>query len=121
MNSWAMSTFDCSSALPISVPRPPRSGQRRRWHAGRLALGVAVRSQLHEPVRVVEVGDRQLADRDGLAGAERRDDRPSAVMLMLSTVPAAEPFWVIEEVADGDAKPVSDATLLASIEIPVSA
>jgi hypothetical protein len=23
VNSSAMSTFDCSSALPISVPRPP--------------------------------------------------------------------------------------------------
>ena len=27
---------------------------------------------------------------------------------MLSTWPAAEPFWVIDEVADGDAKLVSD-------------
>ena len=27
-------------------------------------------------------------------------------MLMLSTMPAADPFWLFDEVADGDAKPV---------------
>src|SRR6478672_4376843 len=37
---------------------------------------------------------------------------PSAAMLMLVTLPAADPFCVIEEVADGDAKPVRNGLLL---------
>src|SRR5690349_16005851 len=40
---------------------------------------------------------------------------PSALMLMLSTLPAAAPFCAIDEVADGDAKPVIVGVLLASI------
>src|SRR5688572_1699252 len=39
---------------------------------------------------------------------------PSAVMLMLSIMPAAEPFWLLDDVAEGDAKPVSDTAPLAS-------
>jgi hypothetical protein len=35
-------------------------------------------------------------------------------MLMLSIMPAAAPFWLFDEVADGDAYPVSDTTPFAS-------
>ena len=38
---------------------------------------------------------------------------------MLSIMPAAEPFWLIDEVADGAAKPVSDDVLFASIRSQV--
>ncbi len=78
MNSCAMSTFDCSSALPISVPRPPVPASADVGDAGRFALAVAVGPQLHQTLRVVEVGERELPDGDGLAGAEGRDDRPVA-------------------------------------------
>ncbi len=40
---------------------------------------------------------------------------PSAVMLMLSILPAAEPFWLIDELLDGAVNPVSSGTPLASI------
>ena len=37
---------------------------------------------------------------------------------MLSIVPAAAPFCVIDEVADGDAKPVSDGDAVGVDEVP---
>src|SRR2546428_10107205 len=39
---------------------------------------------------------------------------PSELMLMLSTLAAAEPFWLLEEVAEAEAKPVRDAVPAAS-------
>src|SRR6188472_1466946 len=39
---------------------------------------------------------------------------PSTLMLMLSILPAAAPFWTFDAVADGDAKPVSCTTSLSS-------
>src|SRR5215207_1608954 len=39
---------------------------------------------------------------------------PSALMLMLSTLPAAAPFCAMDEVAEGDAKPVIVGVALAS-------
>src|SRR5262245_28455902 len=38
---------------------------------------------------------------------------PSALIEMLVTVPAGIPFWVIDDVAEGDANPVSSGLLLA--------
>ena len=110
MNSCAMSTLDCSSALPISVPRPPVPATPTLRHARRLALAVAVRAELHQTLRVVEVRQRELADRH--ASGRRRRSRRSCRQELIDDVrapcPAAAPFCVIDEVADGDAKPVSD-------------
>src|SRR5262245_20540628 len=39
---------------------------------------------------------------------------PSDVMMMLSAVPAADPFWLFDEVAEGAVNPVSEPTWLAS-------
>src|SRR5436190_8359404 len=46
---------------------------------------------------------------------------PSELMLMLSIMPAAEPFWLIEEVSDSEAKLVSVDTLLASSTFQLTA
>src|SRR5690606_23292280 len=48
-------------------------------NAGRLALAVAVAPELHEPLRVVEVGHRELSHCDAFTRPERRDDPARAV------------------------------------------
>src|SRR3954469_17637689 len=109
-----MSTFDCSSAEPMTVPRPPvpgsptfgRPDSRLDWN---LFAPMSVR-----PLGLLNVASDSRATAAASPAPTFAVMVPSLTMLIRSRRPAGVPFCVFEDVALGDAKPVSDATSLSS-------
>ena len=74
MNSWAMSTFDCSSELPMSVPRPPAPATPTLAMPGDAASPKRFDPAFTRPSGLLKLASAKLAHDDGLAGAEAGDN-----------------------------------------------
>src|SRR5690349_20870505 len=109
-----MSTFDCSRAEPITVPRPPvpgsptfgRPDSRLDWN---LLAPTSTR-----PLKLLNVAIASRATATASPAPTFAVIVPSLPILRMSTRPAGVPFWVFDEVALGDAYPVSEAVPLSS-------
>src|SRR5438046_2170296 len=99
-----MSTFDDSSALPMMLPRPPVAATPT------LAMpDDALSEQRFDPIFTSPFGLLKVAIASWPTTTVWPAPKvaticPVLLMTTLSTWPAAEPFWLIDDVADGDAK-----------------
>src|SRR6478735_3787155 len=115
-----MSTFDCSSAEPITVPRPPvpgsptfgRPDSRLDWN---LLAPMSTR-----PLKLLKVASASRPTATASPAPTFAVIVPSLPMLSRSRRPAGVPFCVFDDVALGDANPVNEAVALASTTFQVS-
>src|SRR3989442_8835105 len=114
VNSCAMSTLDCSSAEPINVPRPPVPGLPTLAMPADWLSPYLFEPSFTRPFGLLKFAIASWPTEIVWPAPNVATIEPSELMLMLSTLAAAEPFWLLEEVAEAEAKPVRDAVPAAS-------
>src|SRR5207302_3292496 len=114
VNSCAMSTFDCSSALPTSVPRPPVPATPTLGKPAESVVPYRFAPIFSKPFALLKFARASCATATDCPAPKVATIEPSGAMLIKLIKPGAEPFCPIDDVADAESNPVSVGLLLAS-------
>src|SRR5688572_20647002 len=106
-----MSTFDPSSADPTSVPRPPLPATPTLAMPAAWLSPYLLEPSFSSPFGLLKVASASWATGTVWPAPNVAMIVPSAVMLTLSICPAADPFWLIDELVDAAVYDVSDAVV----------